>query len=111
MSGHFGEHMTTGITCDIDGYYGTLTGLRTDSGYIIGCYVHLWAGAMVSVDLANLIDGKRLITGWHFIDREAFDRTEGINDLREQFGWRTGAQPGWFAAHEEKAAIAAGVGS
>lgn len=111
MNDAFGELLYVGTTCSIGGFYGTLTAIRYENGYVVGCYVHLWSGAMVRVDLANAIDGIREVTAWRFIDRDEFDRLEGIDDSRQAAGWRSGAKPGWWSPHEERDAIAERRGS
>lgn len=106
---------TPGTTCYLDGARGVVTGLKTTNGINarhIGAFVSMANGGMRYAELdiliatctcgadslgrpthhdhCNLTTDRKThqeVTAHRFIDRDEFDRLNGLDTLRTELGW------------------------
>ena len=106
---------TPGTTCYLDGARGAVTGLNTTTGINarhIGAFISMASGGMRYAELGDLIatctcgseplglvehhdrcnlsTGRKThqeVTAHRLIDRDEFDRLNGLDTLRAELGW------------------------
>ena len=81
---------TAGATTYLDGQRGTTTGFTyaTIGHHITGAFVAMNNGGMRYAKLGNPCESDRYeVTEHHAIDRNEFDRLNGIDALRAELGW------------------------
>jgi hypothetical protein len=80
-----------GTTCYINGERGTVTGLWSTCGHVTGAFVALDERPAMLYVMLGAKTGDRgqyhETTSAREIDREEFDRINGLDTLRRELGW------------------------
>lgn len=84
-----------GGNCRVFGVHGSVTGFHKEGKHLMGAYIKVavWdgVGPMLYARLGRITGDKgdhREVTSLRAIDRDEFDRLEGLDTLRRDLGWR-----------------------